>query len=303
MTRFQRRSVSGFTLIELLVVIAIIAILIALLVPAVQKVREAANRTTCLNNLHQLGTAMHMHHQDKKSFAPGTTVAGQLKYPVGFCWMVFLLPYVEQSALYNSFDFTKQAWQAPNLALVQQPLAVAHCPSDPKVNVLANGTDSAAGVPLMGISYASNVGDHINASGIGAAGFPQYGNGSTTAATSRGVVNRYSYASRLNEITDGTSNTFLLGEVMSSCCSWQDWGYQSFATTAHPLNWMQKECALGTLSPGDHDNCIGFRSCHAGGANFVMCDVSTRFVQNGVSQATYMALASRNGSDTIGNDY
>ena len=96
MPRFQFRR--GFTLIELLVVIAIIAVLIALLVPAVQKVREAAARTQCQNNLHQIGLAMHAYHDANKAFPPA------FSKPANWGWSVWLLPYVEQAPLFATLD-------------------------------------------------------------------------------------------------------------------------------------------------------------------------------------------------------
>ena len=105
----SRSNRSGFTLIELLVVIAIIAILIALLVPAVQKVREAAQRAECSNNLKQIGIALHAFHDNKKQFPPGSARDEQwfgTGGGWGSSWMVFILPYVEQDALYKSWQFS-----------------------------------------------------------------------------------------------------------------------------------------------------------------------------------------------------
>jgi prepilin-type N-terminal cleavage/methylation domain-containing protein len=120
----------GFTLIELLVVIAIIAILIALLVPAVQKVRESANRTTCTNNLKQIGIALHNYHGAHKVFPPGCVGTGAVP---AWGWMVFTLPYMEQTPLFDRLNprgRTLQQAMTSDLAALQTPLPVLICPSD-----------------------------------------------------------------------------------------------------------------------------------------------------------------------------
>src|SRR5271167_3162547 len=124
--RGRRRLRRGFTLIELLVVIAIIAILIALLVPAVQKVREAAARTQCANNLKQLGLALHSYENVYHAFPPGlTTVTPQYSYSAA------LLPYIEQDNVYKLYNF-KVDWDDPkNYAAIQSQLPVFNCPSVP----------------------------------------------------------------------------------------------------------------------------------------------------------------------------
>src|SRR5947207_136704 len=115
---------SAFTLIELLVVIAIIAILIALLVPAVQKVREAAARAQCANNLKQVSLALHNYHDSRKCFPPGNSK------PNGFSVHSFLLPFFEQSPLFGQIDFTKS--YSANTGPMAVPIPVLNCPSDPQ---------------------------------------------------------------------------------------------------------------------------------------------------------------------------
>src|SRR5258708_6633722 len=132
--RPHAQSRTAFTLIELLVVIAIIAILIALLVPAVQKVREAASRLTCTNNLKQIGLAFHNYHGVRGSFPPGfasqaATVDGPSLGP-GWGWGAYLLPYLEQGGLYNQIDFTKDIAHLTNAKARVTSLSIFRCPSD-----------------------------------------------------------------------------------------------------------------------------------------------------------------------------
>src|SRR5262245_2950894 len=153
------RRRAGFTLIELLVVIAIIAILIALLVPAVQKVRDSANRTDCVNKLKQLGLALHNYTTQYGSLPPGLiTTTTSYNAPLKpdnkqwFSWMVRILPYIEQSDIYNRIDFTKSAfWQHP---LNELYLPIFHCTSDhrPTYISLYQNTDLVALAGYMGVS-------------------------------------------------------------------------------------------------------------------------------------------------------
>ena len=124
----------GFTLIELLVVIAIIAILIALLLPAVQQAREAARRSQCKNNLKQLGLATHNYHDSHNVFPISHGDTGN-----SFGWRAMILPYVDQSPLYNKINFNGNIVDAGNLEIAQTPLGLFHCPSDPSANNVSGG--------------------------------------------------------------------------------------------------------------------------------------------------------------------
>jgi prepilin-type N-terminal cleavage/methylation domain-containing protein len=126
----RNRNRPGFTLIELLVVIAIIAILIALLVPAVQKVRAAAARTQCINNLKQLGLAMHNYESSNKAFPPGRTTGVTAAFPRDHSWSAFVLPSIEQGSVFNLYD-VKKNWDDP--ATPRSPLGLRAAIIQPSV--------------------------------------------------------------------------------------------------------------------------------------------------------------------------
>ena len=300
----------AFTLIELLVVIAIIAILIALLVPAVQKVREAASRMTCQNNMKQLGLATHGYHDTYKRLPITETREGAYA-PTSAkrrCWMVHILPFVEQSARFNKIDMnrtqldtTVNATGVSNRAVIQENIPLYLCPSDGESATPRPRTDDASGVTLALTNYAGCVGDHRNGAGTGfqfpGGAYYDYGNGSTNASITRGVMSRYSWSAKFAEVSDGLSNTYFVGEVVPSWCNWEDWGFQNFATTAFPVNHRNTDFARGALGPGDASNCITFRSLHTGGANFLFGDGAVRFITDSIDYTTYRALASRNGGE------
>src|SRR5436305_4956007 len=145
----------GFTLIELLVVIAIIAVLIGLLLPAVQKVREAASRISCANNLKQLGLALHTYHDANGSFPPGGVTNDQnvnaagLNTAGGPSWLICILPYMEQGNLYQLYNPNVPTEFPENLALRTTPVKPYSCPSDPLANQVLT---PASGAPSMGLA-------------------------------------------------------------------------------------------------------------------------------------------------------
>jgi prepilin-type N-terminal cleavage/methylation domain-containing protein/prepilin-type processing-associated H-X9-DG protein len=304
------RSRRAFTLIELLVVIAIIAILIGLLLPAVQKVREAAARMKCANNLKQIGLAMHNYHGAMGNLPPG----GDAKL---FSAQTFLLPYLEQDNLYKTVTFTASPTSAANSVPAGTVVPGFLCPSDPQ-NVLP------AGEP--GNNYVWNYGSDMLFMSNNTRGVYMFGNVTV----------------RLDDITDGTSNTAAFSERRKGDFSnavvtpltdlmtppgspaTADDGAnicQSFDATNPAYQWRSDFGAYWIqayhwtlyqhVGPPNGRGCafppancvMSANSAHPGGVNLLLCDGSVRFVTNGISMPTWRALGTRNGGETLGSDF
>jgi prepilin-type N-terminal cleavage/methylation domain-containing protein/prepilin-type processing-associated H-X9-DG protein len=196
---------TAFTLVELLVVIAIIAVLLSLLLPAVQRAREAVSRAACTNNMRQLGLALHNYHDAVGSFPPGITVKGTDNLEMGgFCGFVPLLPYLEQDALFGRWDMSRQWYEAPNADLVSTQLKVFYCPSNRNGGVIdMSFLVPFAGRPLPNLAAC----DYLLCKGANAAMCEV----TQVPAAGRGAFDVNTHT-RLCDIDDGTSNTFAVGE-------------------------------------------------------------------------------------------
>jgi len=283
----------GFTLIELLVVIAIIAILIALLVPAVQKVREAAARAKCLNNLKQYSLAAHNYYGVNKRFPPG------LNYPnPGFPpWLepgkyyglpIALMPYIEQDNLRRTLDLTS-TYAANTLgptSVGAQVMAILICPSDAAMPDPAVGEYGAYYFGLT--SYPGCSGTSFTST-----------NGATMAQNGIFFTNS---SITIQQITDGTSNTFMIGEDIPELNTHAVWSFshQANSTCAIPPNVKRSD---GTyFDPADTDNVYSFRSRHPGGLQFAYADGSVLFTRDSIPLAIYRALATINGGEVVSTD-
>ena len=327
----RRLARIGFTLVELLVVIAIIAILMALLVPAVQKVREAAARVQCQNNIKQLALACHSYYAQQKTFprngsslaslqssshgasngGDGTGCCGP-SYP-HWSWIARLLPYIEQEPLAKSANIPINNMNADSatLAVIATPLGILQCPSD---NPNGPRTDSAdlSGV-LVGVTNykgvaGSNWGnDHFPDNGAFSTPYRNLGaNGSYNGLENGdGIFWRADIRSgklQFRAITDGTSTTFMIGEDIPDMILWNAWSYANGATATCgiPPNVGVYVPALTQTSTdiGNWPERYSFRSRHSGGLNFAMADGSVRFVSQDLAIATYRALASISGQES-----
>ncbi|PQO29029.1 DUF1559 domain-containing protein [Blastopirellula marina] len=299
----KRRSL-GFTLVELLVVIAIIGVLIALLLPAVQQAREAARRIHCSNNLKQLGLAMHNYHDTYRQFpyAQYNDVRGNRNHPNRGTWYPTVLPFLEQTPLHDQlkpFFGSKSAPDWATLAIRSTVVSAMVCPSDPNGGkqgiqglqgnyvVSAGSTDfSGGGKNLNGIFYVRSAND-------------------------------------LADVTDGTSNTLMIGEVLQSPTVLTG---PERDLTANYFNGYDMEIAFSSYqSPNTSAPDVAYgggcgsiprspcvddsgqtavtyaRSMHSGGVQFTLADASVRFISETINISTYRNLGARNDGVPLGS--
>ncbi len=281
-TTSQKR---GFTVIELIIVSAISAILAALLMPAVQQSREAARRSTCKNNLKQLGLAMHNYHDTFRTFPPGY-VSGKNKNQIG--WGTFVLIFMDQVPLYQKIDFNNDWNQNPKMIKIAQTVIKDYlCPTDPSKD-----------------------------KGINTRWVVKTGEKDVNVAKSNYLANKdimfKNSKTRIRDITDGTSNTLMAGERETKI------GYGGIWIGAH--KWGKKEgeysssSILGDAQGKDKKAPYSinskaslahrmntFSSAHTGGAHFSMCDGRVMFISENINIKTYHNLADHNDGNVVGD--
>lgn len=323
MNRIRRGRQRAFTLIELLVVIAIIAVLIALLLPAVQQAREAARRTQCKNNLKQIGLALHNYHDQTMKFpaamiwanygsSPNSLIAanaipnsGSLGQ-MGPSWMVGLLPYIDQAAIFNAMNFNVSMTVAPNTTNASASINALYCPSDSYANAGNKCTQ-------FGGTWARN---NYAASGYGAAGLQGMANVGTA---DRGLMGINGW-NNISACTDGTSNTVAVWEVRAG---WSPTDPRGVWANGRPgggmiMNCLNPDPSFGTgdcygineggylngslHSNGDDiwggttdnpsigmggwpngDGQAGPKSLHVGGVHALLADGTVRFINNNLN--------------------
>jgi len=314
----RTRPSFGFTLVELLVVIAIIGVLVALLLPAIQSAREAARRMSCSNNLKQLALGVHLYADVNKNFPPGISNAGTVD---NYSWGAILLPHIEQTGLYDTLGVAATPSRDPSAVFVASTatptvtqifntntvISTFVCPSDSapelntnrQVNALSIGTSSYVGVHDSNGSSTGTKDNYDGCFGIS-------------------PINNRASLIGFRDITDGTSNTLLLGE--------RTWTVGTAPGNASSGNALAINDATSTGNTGGIFDVLGngtgavnttaapqitFSSAHPGGAQFAMADASVQFIPetiaydnsilaNAVGSAVYQRLMSRNDGQPVG---
>jgi prepilin-type N-terminal cleavage/methylation domain-containing protein/prepilin-type processing-associated H-X9-DG protein len=303
----QKCKRRGFTLIELLVVLAIIAVLIGLLLPAVQKLREAAARIQCQNNLKQLGLALHMFHDSRSKFPPGQVQGGcpeaGIFWQVNHGWGPFILPFIEQQPLANQYRWDLKMSDRLNQPVVSHPLKLFQCPSAESNRFWLHGPFASYGGKAACGDYTATWFVHPLMVQTGSIG---------PLADNRGVLVPKQMA-RLTDITDGASNTMLLTEDAGRPKIWRA-GRPGPDQTVNGGPWAAFEGGIsvkgstpdGASRPGPCAiNCTNDHevySFHTGGANAVFADGSVHFLSASMNIRTLAALITRAGGEVVCTD-
>ena len=313
----KKRS-RGFTLIELLVVIAIIAILIALLLPAVQQAREAARRTQCKNNLKQWGLALHNYHDTFLTFPMGAMGLDALANvrPQGnnFGWHVRVLPYLEQTALYASFNFNafyNATTPTNNQILREQSFDALFCPSAPTRNRQPDAVAEGYTLHYYGVAGAKDAVETTRKFAMQNNTFPRPNFDSDHGQVAvTGVLFRNSRVG-IRDITDGTTNTLMVGEISAAPNPGRNNGHRAWhqganLETAGTAMYSCKNVRWGMGQVGWNGGNLNylfndqrFGSNHTGGAQFLLGDGAVKFVSQNIDFNLYQALATRDGGEIV----
>ncbi|UUO06094.1 DUF1559 domain-containing protein [Blastopirellula sp. J2-11] len=305
----------AFTLVELLVVIAIIGVLIALLLPAVQQAREAARRMQCSNNLKQMALAMHGYHDVHLSFPIGTYQYGAagLSLDRGYMgWSIGILGFIEQQNLFDQYDSSYDAVSSVNTVVRESVIATYNCPSDPNAGqLLGTATANCCGRKFASSSYRG-ISGRSNGSGY----FDDVILFPSTNREDKGILTALEEGerpTRFADITDGTSNTLLVGEAHATGTPDRGafWAqtYTSYAlasiTVGYPAPTFgitdYSDCATVANDQGVHLNACKryLGSLHTGGVQFARADGSVSFTSVTIDQAILGGHATASGNEVL----
>jgi prepilin-type N-terminal cleavage/methylation domain-containing protein len=333
--RINVRSRPGFTLIELLVVIAIIGVLVGLLLPSVQKVREAAARAKCANNLKQIGLALHNYHGAVNRFPPGYVDGNTDPNSTpdndvgpGWGWAAYLLPFMEQDNVYKQINFSQTVGMGVNSSISQQVLPIFVCPSDAYSQVFSV-YDSTFSNPIATVAPSSYVGcngweECFNNAGGNAQGGGSDGLSGPLGRAGDGVFYRNSKI-RIADVLDGLSNTIVVGERSGNhspstwtgavpggrCPAWMA-GQAPYSPPPGPAYNNADFGEALVLAHGNQTHVPSadfpiydpdtFYSMHAGqGVNFLFGDGSVHFITSNVNPVIYQALCTIAGGEVNTN--
>lgn len=319
-----KRQPHAFTLVELLVVIAIIGVLVALLLPAVQAAREAARRSDCMNRLRQLAIASQNHHDAQKVFPSASTtklISGTTNQVTSLSYLAQILPYIEQQNIGKTVNFNQHWSDTTNFDASRTPLTTFRCPSkeDGEMTFTAQpGGSDAEELNLLRAHYMAVMGAKVACPLPSNATYPNSTYEMSASSTCNdaggtalnGVIFPGSEVS-FKDISDGSTNTLLIGEVAWDVGPQRVWlvgsasktGVYSYNYTAknimHPLNTAYR-AASGQPASGYLNNDLSFGSHHPGGAHFAMADGSVQFIREDVNLAgVLLPLASRASGEVI----
>ena len=298
------RHPEAFTLIELLVVIAIIAVLIALLLPAVQQAREAARRTQCRNNMHQLALALHNYHDTHRMFPPGFVYSGMGYADGNATWMALCLPMLDETSLYNAINFDQPlycrgcSYKMSNTTACRSILAQFLCPSQ--------WEDPGLGRPHDGFPYTSTdavaVSSYAGSAGIVHSG-RAWAQSLTTLETDPTYIGILCQNSRTQtkDVGDGTSNTFIIGErKFASMGTYSNlWapGHRGVCLAISNLG-INPQTSQGSTVLWQ----MGWHSDHEGGAFMGFADGSIKFLSENMDVTTFRALSTINGEEIVDDE-